>query len=144
MKRILLLLLLITLSACAAHYTSSAPEKAELYKTWWRVEEIDGTRAVFMPGQKSDVHIILYPSRRLVGSGGCNQINASFTRSARAIRFGAVSSTKMVCFPAVMSRERTFIDSFHKVETFTIDGLKLRMYDHNGRAVLQFIAVDRH
>jgi heat shock protein HslJ len=144
MKRILLLLLLAALTACAPHYTRESPEKVELFKTWWRAEEINGVKAMFMPGQKMDVHIILYPSRRMVGSGGCNQIHASFTRSAGTIRFGPVSSTRMACAPAIMSRERAFIEAFRKVETFTVDGLRLRMYDHAGSEVLRFHAVDSH
>jgi heat shock protein HslJ len=114
-----------------------------LLKTWWRAEEIERQRVGFMQGQKTDVYIILYSSLRMVGSGGCNHINASFSRSSNAIRFGTVSSTGMVCFPSVLSRERAFIGALRKVETFAIDGYRLRMYDHAGREVLRFLAVKR-
>jgi len=144
MKRSLLILLLASLTACSSSHTPSAPEKtAGLLKTWWRAEEIEGTKVGFMPGQKADVYIILYSSLRMVGSGGCNHINASFSRSPGAIRFGAVSSTRMACFPAVLSRERAFIGALRKAETYAIDGYRLRMYDHAGREVLRFLAVNR-
>jgi len=144
MKRSLLILLLASLTACASSYTSPSPEKtASLFRTWWRAEEIEGVRVGFMPGQKTDVYIILYSSLSMVGSGGCNHINASFSRSSGSIRFGAVSSTRMACLPAIISRERAFIGALRKAETFVIDGHRLRMYDHAGREVLRFLAVNR-
>lgn len=143
MIRLLVTLLLMAVAACAPRYaTKPEPKTAKLFGTWWRVEEIDGRKAEFIRGQRRDMHIILYSSRTMVGSGGCNQINGSFSLSpGGVIRFGAPASTKMMCLPEVMSRDRAFFGALRTAQRYVIDGYRLKLFDRDGREVLRFLAV---
>ncbi len=142
MFRYLFIFFLTALTACAPRYAAAPDAKTpELFRTWWRVEEVDGRKAEFIRGQRRDMHIILYASRKMVGSGGCNQISGSFVQSPGSIRFGAIASSKMMCQPGVMSRERAFISALRKSSSYIVRGRRLTMYDRAGREVLRFMAI---
>jgi heat shock protein HslJ len=142
MIRYLFIFLLTTLIACSPRYATQPETKnSALFGTWWRVEAIDGREAAFLRGQRRDMHIILYSSRKMVGSGGCNQISGSFIHSPGSIRFGAIASSKMMCKPEVMARERAFIAALRKADSFIVRGRRLTMFDRSGRRVLRFMAV---
>jgi len=142
MIRYLFIALLTALSACSSRYaTQPEASTSKLFGTWWRVEAIDGRKAEFVRGQRRDMHIILYSSRKMVGSGGCNQINGSFVYSPGSIRFGAIASSRMMCAPVVMARERAFIAALRKGDSSIVRGRRLTMYDRSGHEVLRFMAV---
>lgn len=142
MIRYLFILLLTTLTACSPRYaTGPEAHTSKLFGTWWRVEAIGGRKAEFLRGQRRDMHIILYSSRKMVGSGGCNQISGSFIHSPGSIRFGAIASSKMSCQPTVMARERAFIAALRKADSYIVRGRRLTMYDRSGHGILRFIAV---
>lgn len=142
MVRYLFVLLFAALTACSSLQLTE-PELGEgtLFRTWWRVERINGQKAEFLRGQRRDMHIILYSSKTMVGSGGCNRINGSFRQSPGIIRFGQLSTTKMMCKPAVMARDRALVTALSKSRTYRIDGRRLKLFDRRGREVLRFIAV---
>ncbi|MBN1929336.1 MAG: META domain-containing protein [Chlorobiaceae bacterium] len=142
MVRYLFIFLFAFLGACSPRYAAQPePEAVALFRTWWRVERIEGRPAEFIRGQRRDMHIILYSSRTMVGAGGCNQINGSFRHSAGVLRFGPIASTKMMCRPEVMARDRAFVAALGKARSYVIDGRRLKLYDRAGREVLRFMAV---
>lgn len=142
MIRFFFIVLIATLAACSPRSATQPDAKTPtLFSSWWRVEEIDGRKAEFIRGQRRDMHIILYASRKMVGSGGCNQISGSFIHSPGSIRFGAIASSKMMCQPGVMSRERAFISALRKSSSYIVRGRRLTMYDRAGHEVLRFMAV---
>jgi heat shock protein HslJ len=142
MIRYLVIFLFTALAACSPRYATGPDSKApKLFRTWWRVEQIGGQKSEFLRGQRQDMHIILYSSRTMVGSGGCNRISGSFIHSPGSIRFGAIASSKMMCRPDVMSRERAFIAALRNADSYIVKGRRLTMYDRSGHSVLRFIAV---
>jgi heat shock protein HslJ len=142
MIRYFFIVLLTALTACSPQYsTQPDADTPKLFRTWWRVEKIDGQDAGFIRGQRRDMHIILYSSGKMVGSGGCNQISGSFVQSPGSIRFGAITLSKMMCQPGVMSRERAFISALRKCSSYIVRGRRLTMYDRAGREVLRFMAI---
>ncbi|HHE31666.1 MAG TPA: META domain-containing protein [Chlorobaculum parvum] len=142
MVRYLFVLLFAALTACSSLQITE-PELGEgtLFRTWWRVERIDGQKAEFLRGQRRDMHIILYSSKTMVGSGGCNRINGSFRQSPGIIRFERISTTKMMCKPEVMARDRAFVTAIGKSRTYRIEGRHLKLFNQRGHEVLRFIAV---
>lgn len=143
MIRYLFIVLLATLTACVPRYASQPePGAPRLFKTWWRVEKIEGRKAEFLRGQRRDMHVILYSSRTMVGSGGCNRINGLFTQLPGVLRFRRVASTKMMCRPEVMARDRVFVAALGKSRTYRIEGRWLKLFDQRGREVLRFMAVN--
>jgi len=142
MLRYLFVLLFAVLTACAPRYASQSDSGTpKLFRTWWRVEQIEGEKAEFIRGQRRDMHIILYSSKKMVGSGGCNQINGSFKQSPGFIRFGPIASTKMMCQSGVMARDRAFVKALRKSRSYRINGPHLKLYDQSGHEVLRFMAV---
>lgn len=142
MIRYLFVLLFAALTACSSLQLTE-PELGEgtLFRTWWRVERIEGEKAEFMRGQRRDMHIILYSSKKMVGSGGCNRINGSFKQLPGFIRFGPITSTKMMCQSGVMARDRAFVEALRKSRSYRINGPHLKLYDQSGHEVLRFMAV---
>lgn len=142
MIRYIFILLFAALTACSPRYVSQPESGApKLFRTWWRVERIEGLKAEFLRGQRRDMHLILYSSRTMVGSGGCNRISSSFRQSPGLIRFGPITSTKMLCRQEVMLRDRAFVAALRKARSYRIDGRRLMLFDQTGREVLRFLPV---
>jgi copper homeostasis protein (lipoprotein) len=142
MIRSFILLLLALLTACSSNPAQKTPS-VSLFGTWWRATEIDGRNPDFLAGQKMDIFVTLFRQGRLKGSGGCNHIDASFSRTGQNIRFGQVVTTRMACSQVIMSRERAFTDALRKTASWVQDGRELRFCDRDGRTLLRFMAVRR-
>jgi len=143
-KRALFIIALLALVACTPRYTKTVPEHPPLFGTWWRAVDLDGQNLSFLAGQKMDIFVTLSRQGRLKGSGGCNHIDATFTRSGQQnIRFGPIAVTRMSCTSAIMSRERAFVAALRNTATYSQDGRELKFSDRVGSTVLKFMAVRR-
>ncbi len=129
------------LAACSPRIARAPAPNQQLLATWWRVVEIDGSRADFLRGQKMDFSIMLSRQGRLAGSGGCSGIDAAFVRSDRIIRIGRIAVSRSSCPSPVALRERAFIAALRKTETWEVRGRELWFYDRMGSVLLHFVAV---
>lgn len=140
-------LLVMTVFGCSGQYVAPtskpAVSRTTLLNTTWRAAEINGSRVVFSPGQILDFSLVLQ-NGRLSGSTGCNNITGSFTRNAFQLNFSSLAVTRRACSPALMARERAFIEALRSTGTYTISQGRLRFFNKEGGEVMEFIALKGH
>ncbi|MGJ7613206.1 MULTISPECIES: META domain-containing protein [unclassified Variovorax] len=76
-------------------------------------------------------------SGRLSGSGGCNRISGTYTRSGVTLKIGQVASTRMACAdPARGATEAQFISVLQGTASYRLAGPgRLVLLDASGRTV---------
>lgn len=97
----------------------SAPPPASL--------PLEGTRWTLQGTQRGTTLTALFQQGQISGSGGCNTYNGSFTTFGPDITIGALSVTGLVCDPAVMEQENTYLARLQLAATYQIDGNQLRL-----------------
>ncbi|MBK7772176.1 MAG: META domain-containing protein [bacterium] len=112
-----------------------------LANTYWKLVRL-GDRGVTVTEGRREPHLILHvDDRRVSGSGGCNNLNGTYTQEGAALSFGPMASTKMMCAEA-MEQERRFLETLGNVRGWRIDGDGLELLDAKGTALAGFTAVD--
>lgn len=81
-------------------------------------------------------------SGRVSGSGGCNRMSGSFTRSASRLKLGQIAATKMACGdPARNTLETQFFQALQATASYRLQGPgRLALLDGAGRTVAVFEA----
>ncbi|MBN8747073.1 META domain protein [Xylophilus ampelinus] len=81
-------------------------------------------------------------SGRLSGSGGCNRMSGSFTRSASQLKLGQIAATKMACGdPARNALETQFFQALQATASYRLQGPgRMALLDGTGRTVAVFEA----
>ncbi|NHQ59504.1 META domain-containing protein [Chlorobium sp. BLA1] len=141
-RRFAVLLLSMMLLASGCSQQLSKPEQRKpLINTTWRAVEINGSRVMFLPGQKLDVSLVLYASGYIRGYTGCNSFMGSYSRTADLLRLSPADRTEMACSGAIMAREREFIKALRQVARYEISGALLKLFSKDGSKVIELIAV---
>ena len=94
----------------------------------WLVEALNGAGApknvsvdiTFEPGDQN--------SSVVFGTSGCNRFRGGWQQTGTAIKLGPLATTMMMCEPAQMETERTFLR--------LLDTVRLVTFDSSGAAVL--------
>jgi heat shock protein HslJ len=76
-------------------------------------------------------------SGRVSGSGGCNRISGSYTRTGVALKISQMASTRMACpDPARGANEAQFISALQATASYRLAGPgRLALLDASGRTV---------
>ncbi|SEK71055.1 Heat shock protein HslJ [Variovorax sp. YR750] len=76
-------------------------------------------------------------SGRVSGSGGCNRISGTFTRTGVALKIGQMASTRMACTdPTRGANEAQFISALQSATSYRLAGpTRLALLDASGRTV---------
>lgn len=84
-------------------------------------------------------------SGRVSGSGGCNRISGTFTRSGIALKIGQLAATRMACAdPARGANEAQFISALQSTASYSLAGAgRLALLNANGRTVALLSASGR-
>ncbi len=100
----------------------------------WRLVQL-GNEPV-APGGEAQVQFDR-SSGRLSGSGGCNRVSGSFTRSGINLRIGQLASTRMACAdPVRAATEAQFISALQNTASYRLAGPgRLALLDASGRTV---------
>jgi heat shock protein HslJ len=137
----------LMLGGCGAEQASrpSGPvtSKISLLHTTWRVVEINGEKAAFLPGQKLDLSIVLAKGGQFSGSTGCNHLSGSYTLNADRLGFGSLLMTRIACSAQLMAREKAFLDAFRQVSSYAIRDGRLAFFNAGGRKVIELIALGK-
>ena len=134
MKKAFPLVLFIAIAgiSCSKKTTTKTENQktdASFTNTRWKLVKLPG---IELPPLKKDAFIQFEPEKNhAFGSGGCNNMQGTFTLNGKSLKIGPMASTMMACTPEIMKIE----DGFHKVLTevdnFIISGdiLQLRKGD---------------
>jgi heat shock protein HslJ len=137
---VLLFAMLLFVSGCTHQLSRPEPGKS-LINTSWRAVEINGSRVLFLPGQKLDVSLVLYHAGHIRGYTGCNSFMGSYSRNADLLQITPAGRSNMTSSSAIMEREREFLKALRQVSRFVISGGTMQLFSKEGRKVLEMIAV---
>jgi heat shock protein HslJ len=76
----------------------------------------------------------------MIGSGGCNMYNASFTTKDLAISISQPYMTEIYCENSrIMQQESAFINDLSQAVELRVSESNLNLYDKTGKIVLMFV-----
>jgi len=100
----------------------------KLKNTFWSLSYLQNDNPISHPG-KPEVHLIFHINDNTInGSDGCNKIAAKYTLEKNHIKIYDLISTRMYC-ENIMEQSNKFLDALKKVDTLTINGTELILYD---------------
>jgi heat shock protein HslJ len=122
--------LLTALTGCGSGISLDEPIEGPV----WRLAQL-GDEAI-APGSDAQVQFDR-SSGRVSGSGGCNRISGTFTRSGITLKIGQLASTRMACADPVRgANEAQFISALQSTASYRLAGpSRLALLDGGGRTV---------
>ena len=122
--------LLATLAGCGSGISLDEPIEGPA----WQLVQL-GDEPV-QPGSGAQVQFDR-SSGRVSGSGGCNRISGTFTRTGVALKIGQLASTRMACTdPTRGAYEAQFISALQSAASYRLAGpTRLALLDASGRTV---------
>jgi heat shock protein HslJ len=118
--------------------TSYNVATAPIENTYWKLTQLrDSAISV---SSKNEPHFILNSeTRRVSGSGGCNQLVGSYTLECDRLTFSRTAGTLMACLKG-MDTEKTFLQVLQQVKSWKITGQHLALFDTDGKRIASFEA----
>jgi copper homeostasis protein (lipoprotein) len=107
-------------------------------KTYWKATELLG-KPVPPASRNREPHLVFEQDGRLAGADGCNRITGTYERTAEAIKFGPMVSTRMACVDTG-EIERAFREALQKTGRWKIVGNELELSDIGGSRLARFEA----
>ncbi len=119
-----------TLTACGSGISLDEPIEGPA----WRLVQL-GEEPI-APGSEAQVQFDR-SSGRVSGSGGCNRISGTYTRSGVTLKIGQMASTRMACpDPARGGTEAQFVSALQSTASYRLAGPgRLALLDASGRTV---------
>jgi heat shock protein HslJ len=131
MKRFVMVLLTLLLTACAAN---DAPASPSLVGTTWMLQSL----AAAPVGKTQRTPSIRFVSQTQVGgSGGCNSWGGSYALKGTTIKFGQMHSTLMACEHG-MDIEGRFHEMLKQARTVTVGGDSLVLSNEGNNELARF------
>lgn len=126
------------LSGCGSGISLDEPIEGPV----WRLVQLGGEPVA--PGGEAQVQFDRN-SGRVSGSGGCNRVSGSFTRSGITLRIGQLASTRMACTDPVRgANEAQFISALQTTASYRLAGPgQLALLDASGRTVATLNSASR-
>ena len=130
-------------AALAAGCGSGIPLDEPIEGPVWRLDQLGGEPVTAGSDPRRDPQVVFdRSSGRLSGSGGCNRMNGSYTRTASQLRLGQIAATKMACAdPARNALETQFFLALQATASYRLQGPgRMALLDGTGRTVAVFEA----
>ena len=133
-RYISIILLLATLSSCCGCRSYQKKTQRPFQDTQWSLVQLMGREITISP---NSMKITFLAENRMVGNGGCNNIQAKYVLSEnRAIEIGQIASTMMMC--PNMELEQEFMSVLQSTTHYEMDGPNLLLlFNGELRAVLE-------
>lgn len=98
------------------------PNTEGLLNRHWQLVKLEGQPVTMAAGQERDAYFMLTDSSRVVGYGGCNNLNGSYELNEQQmrLRFTNVLTTLRAC-PGP-ENERGFLDVLNQADNYTLQG----------------------
>ena len=109
--------------------TENQKTDASFTNTRWKLVKLPG---IELSQLRKDAFIQFEPEKNhAFGSGGCNNMQGTYTLKGKTIKIGPMASTMMACSPEIMKVEDGFYKALTEVDNFIISGdiLELRKGD---------------
>ncbi|MGJ7526907.1 META domain-containing protein [Variovorax sp. GB1P17] len=120
--------LLTALTGCGSGISLDEPIEGPL----WRLAQL-GDEPI---GQSEAQLQFDRSSGRVSGSGGCNRVSGSFTRSGITLKIGQLASTRMACAdPTRGANEAQFLSALQSTASYRLAPGRLALLDAGGRTV---------
>ncbi len=136
MTRMLRVLLLAVMALAAMAGPAPAQDESagfRLTKHHWRLTRLVGAAVPARVG----IELAFLPSGRVTGSGGCNDLEGTWTYlGGDRLSMGDLTATRTSCPGAGGRDERRFIQQLFLVTTFTLDGRELTMLTTEGQRLV--------
>ena len=146
-----LVLCLITLSACANPFSSifggssaatsisSLPRR--LSGSSWVLTQLhaDGKNRTLVPTAPITLQFQQSDGTYL-GSSGCNYYNGAYVISGERLTFKFKSVTQVACVGPIMSQEVTYLNTMQQVRNYQLSGRTLMLKDRIDEVILIFTA----
>jgi heat shock protein HslJ len=107
-------------------------------KTYWKATELLG-KPVPPASRNREAHLVFEQDSRVAGADGCNRITGTYERTAEAIKFGPLVSTRMACVDTG-EIERAFREALQKTGRWKIVGNELELSEIGGSRLARFEA----
>lgn len=121
--------LLTALTGCGSGISLDEPIEGPL----WRLAQL-GDEPI-APGSEAQIQFDR-SSGRVSGSGGCNRVSGSFTRSGVTLKIGQLASTRMACAdPTRGANEAQFLSALQSTASYSLAPGRLALLDTGGRTV---------
>ena len=122
-RYISIILLLATLSSCCGCRGYQKKTERPLHHTQWHLVQLMGRETIT---DAKSVNIKFLADDRMVGNGGCNNIQAKYKIDEnRAIEIGQISSTMMMC--PNMEMEQQLMNALQSATHYQMDGPNLML-----------------
>ena len=114
-------------------------ERPALENMRWKLERLHEQPVEAIEKQR-EPHIILQSaSRRVTGSGSCNQLLLGYSLERSTLRFTEGVVTARTCDTG-MQQESAFLAALADVTSFNMEARTLRLLDAQGRVIARFLA----
>lgn len=123
--------------AGGSHTATASTEPLE--NTYWKLIRLGDTAVTVAPQQKEPHFVLNSQTRRVGGSGGCNQLTGSYQLNADHLTFSQMAGTMMACLEG-MDTEKAFLQALPQVSTWKITGQHLELFDASGKVIASFEA----
>jgi putative lipoprotein len=121
--------LLTTLTGCGSGISLDEPIEGPV----WRLAQL-GDEPI-APGGEAQIQFDR-SSGRVSGSGGCNRVSGTFTRSGISLKIGQLASTRMACADPVRgANEAQFLSALQSTTSYSLAPGRLALLDAGGRTV---------
>ena len=115
--------------------TTSGGAPMALENTYWKLTELGGAAVT---GTQIEPHLVLDPTtRRVTGSGGCNQLTGGYQVNSDRLRLSQTVGTMMACMKG-METEKAFLKALGQVAGWRITGQQLELLDSSGNVLARF------
>ena len=121
MRRIILLIALIAMTACS----SATADEIEITGNWQLVSgSVDGQAIPLVAGTPVSLNVT---GTEIGGTSACNSYGGQFTLDGSSISIGDLFTTMMMCTPDVMDAEIPYTAALPEVDTVALEGGQLVM-----------------
>lgn len=76
---------------------------------------------------------------RVFGNASCNQFNGPFSVEGERLSVGLLMSSMMLCEEETMQQEAAFLSALQGVDTFSIEGKNLTLFDEDGSRLIEAV-----
>ncbi len=115
----------------SSHEKSAA---SNLKSSEWLAVHIDGSNAA----HDANSTIRFREAGKIGGNSGCHGYTANISLDGNKISFSEITETKNLCSPREEKATLSFLTSFEKTTTFSINSDVLRFTDDGGNELIEF------